>query len=51
MKQKIEPILPDSLPSRAKAALYLRDLKRINRAADRLNAEASQVLRFQDSGR
>jgi hypothetical protein len=33
--------------TRAKAALQARDLERINKAAERLNREATEVLNYQ----
>jgi metal-responsive CopG/Arc/MetJ family transcriptional regulator len=46
----IEGVLRRFLRDRAKAALQARDLERINRAADRLNLEAEEVLDYQASG-
>jgi metal-responsive CopG/Arc/MetJ family transcriptional regulator len=45
----IERVLRKYLRDRSRAALHARDLARINRAADRLNAEASDVLEYQVS--
>jgi metal-responsive CopG/Arc/MetJ family transcriptional regulator len=45
----IERVLRGYLREREKAALHARDLERINRAADRLNLEASEVLSYQTS--
>ena len=45
----IERVLRGYLSEREKAALHARDLERINRAADRLNAEAAEVLNYQAS--
>jgi metal-responsive CopG/Arc/MetJ family transcriptional regulator len=46
----IERVLRRYLRERAKAALQARDLERINKAADRLNLEAAEVLDYQASG-
>ena len=46
----IERILRQYLRERARAAVHLRDLQRINAAADRLNAEAFDVLAYQQQG-
>lgn len=43
----IESVLSSFLRDRRKAALHARDLARINRAADRLNREAADVLEYQ----
>jgi metal-responsive CopG/Arc/MetJ family transcriptional regulator len=43
----IEQILRDYLRERARAAIGARDLERINAAADRLGAEALDVLDYQ----
>ena len=43
----IERVLRKYLRERARAALHARDLERINRAARRLNREASEVLEYQ----
>lgn len=43
----IERVLQKYLRARKRAALNARDLERINRAADRLNQEASEVLEYQ----
>ena len=43
----IESVLRSFLRDRRKAALHARDLARINRAADRLNREAADVLEYQ----
>ncbi len=45
----IERVLRKYLRDRARAALHARDLARINRAADRLNREAADVLEYQAS--
>jgi metal-responsive CopG/Arc/MetJ family transcriptional regulator len=45
----IERVLRGYLRQREKAALQALDLERINRAADRLNSEAEDVLRYQAS--
>ncbi|HKY61059.1 MAG TPA: ribbon-helix-helix protein, CopG family [Gemmatimonadota bacterium] len=45
----IERVLRGYLGQRARAATNARDLKRLNRAAGRLNAEASEVLGYQAS--
>jgi metal-responsive CopG/Arc/MetJ family transcriptional regulator len=46
----IESVLRRYLRQRAKAALHARDLDRINKAAERLNREAEDVLEYQASG-
>ncbi len=46
----IESVLRRYLRQRAKAALQARDLERINKAAERLNLEAAEVLDYQASG-
>lgn len=43
----IERVLRRYLRERAKATLHARDLELINRAADRLNQEAAEVLEYQ----
>jgi metal-responsive CopG/Arc/MetJ family transcriptional regulator len=43
----IERVLRKYLRDRSRAALQARDLERLNNAADRLNAEAAEVLEFQ----
>jgi metal-responsive CopG/Arc/MetJ family transcriptional regulator len=43
----IERILRKYMRERRRAALNARDLVRINRAADRLNREAADVLEYQ----
>jgi metal-responsive CopG/Arc/MetJ family transcriptional regulator len=45
----IERVLRRYLRERTKAALHARDLARINRAADQLNQEASDVMDYQAS--
>ncbi|MGB6599195.1 MAG: ribbon-helix-helix domain-containing protein [Candidatus Acidiferrum sp.] len=45
----IERVLRRYLRERSKAALHARDLARINRAADQLNREASDILEYQAS--
>jgi metal-responsive CopG/Arc/MetJ family transcriptional regulator len=45
----IEGVLRKFLRDRTRAALHARDLALINRAADRLNLEASDVLEYQVS--
>jgi metal-responsive CopG/Arc/MetJ family transcriptional regulator len=45
----IERVLRKYLRDRSRAALQARDLERLNNAADRLNAEAAEVLAYQDS--
>lgn len=45
----LERVLRRYLRERARAALQARDLERLNRAADRLNIEAAEVLEFQAS--
>jgi len=46
----IERVLREFLRERARAALQARDLERINTAAQRLNAEAADVMEYQSSG-
>ena len=43
----IERVLREFLRERARAAVQARDLERINAAAQRLNAEASEVMEYQ----
>jgi metal-responsive CopG/Arc/MetJ family transcriptional regulator len=43
----IERVLRKYMRERKRAALNARDLERINRAADRLNQEAAEVLEYQ----
>ncbi|MGH7563851.1 MAG: ribbon-helix-helix protein, CopG family [Gemmatimonadota bacterium] len=43
----IERVLRGYLGQRAREATNSRDLKRLNRAADRLNAEVGEVLEYQ----
>ncbi len=43
----IERVLRKYFRDRQRAALHARDLERINRAADELNAEALDVLQYQ----
>ena len=43
----IEAVLRRFLRSRARAEIEAHDLQRINRASDRLNAEAAEVLDYQ----
>ena len=43
----IERVLRKYMRDRKRAALHARDLERINRAADRLNREAADVLEYQ----
>ena len=43
----IERVLRRYFRERERAALHARDLQRINQAADELNAEALDVLRYQ----
>ena len=45
----IERVLRKYLLERERAAVQARDLERINRAADQLNAEAADVMEFQAS--
>jgi hypothetical protein len=40
-------VLRQYLVEKARKAVHLRDLERINAAADRLNAEAADVLEYQ----
>ena len=44
----IERVLRQYLREQAKAAIEARDLALLNDAADRLNLEAADVLRYQD---
>ncbi len=46
----IEQVLREFLRERARAAVQARDLERINAAAQRLNADASDALEYQASG-
>jgi metal-responsive CopG/Arc/MetJ family transcriptional regulator len=46
----IERVLREFLRERARAAVQARDLERINAAAQRLNAEASDVMEYQSTG-
>jgi metal-responsive CopG/Arc/MetJ family transcriptional regulator len=46
----IERVLREFLRQRARAAVQARDLERINAAAQRLNAEASDVMEYQSTG-
>lgn len=46
----IERVLREFLRERARAAVQTRDLERINAAAQRLNAEAAEVMEYQASG-
>jgi metal-responsive CopG/Arc/MetJ family transcriptional regulator len=46
----IERVLREFLRERARAAVQARDLERINAAAQRLNAEASDVMDYQSTG-
>jgi metal-responsive CopG/Arc/MetJ family transcriptional regulator len=43
----IERVLRKYLRDRARAAVHARDLQLINRAAQRLNREAAEVLEYQ----
>jgi len=45
----IEAVLRRFLRSRARSEIEAHDLQRINRASDRLNAEAADVLDYQAS--
>jgi metal-responsive CopG/Arc/MetJ family transcriptional regulator len=45
----VERVIRAYLRERARAALHARDLERLNRAADRLNVEAADVLEYQAS--
>jgi len=45
----IERVLREFLRERARAAVQARDLERINAAAQRLNAEAAEVMEYQAS--
>jgi metal-responsive CopG/Arc/MetJ family transcriptional regulator len=44
----IEAALRQYLKQRKRAEIYAHDLKILNEAADRLNAEMEDVLRYQD---
>jgi metal-responsive CopG/Arc/MetJ family transcriptional regulator len=46
----IEKVLRDHLQDMDRQAIQLRDMERINAAADDLNAEAEDVLRYQVLG-
>lgn len=46
----IEQVLREFLRQRTRAVIQARDLERINNAAQRLNAEASDALEYQASG-
>ena len=46
----IERVLRQFLRERARAAVQARDLERINAAAQRLNAEAAEVMEYQAPG-
>jgi metal-responsive CopG/Arc/MetJ family transcriptional regulator len=46
----IERVLREFLRERTRAALQARDLERINAAAQRLNAEAADVMEYQSFG-
>jgi metal-responsive CopG/Arc/MetJ family transcriptional regulator len=46
----IERVLRKFLRERARAAVQARDLERINAAAQRLNAEAADVMEYQAPG-
>jgi metal-responsive CopG/Arc/MetJ family transcriptional regulator len=46
----IERVLREFLRQRARAAVQARDLERINAAAQRLNAEVSDVMEYQSTG-
>jgi metal-responsive CopG/Arc/MetJ family transcriptional regulator len=46
----IERVLREFLRERARAAVQARDLELINAAAERLNAEAADVLEYQAFG-
>ena len=46
----IERVLRRYLRERARTKAQARDLQRINQAAERLNAEANEVLEYQASG-
>lgn len=43
----IEKVLRDHLRNMERRAIQLRDMERINAAADELNAEAQDVLKYQ----
>ena len=45
----LERVIRKYLRERARAAVQARDLERLNRGADRLNAEAEEVLDYQTS--
>ncbi len=45
----IEQVLRNYIRDRARRKAHARDLERINAAADRLNAEAADVLQYQSA--
>ncbi len=45
----IERVLRRYLRERARAAVQVHDLKRINAASERLNTEATDVMKYQSS--
>ena len=45
----IEQVLRRHLEERRRARLHARDMKKINQAADELNSEAADTLRYQAS--
>ena len=45
----LERVIRKYLRERARAVVQARDLERLNRGADRLNAEAEEVLDYQTS--
>jgi len=46
----IEAVLTQYLRKRARAQVEARDLELINKAANELNAEVEDILRYQDPG-
>jgi metal-responsive CopG/Arc/MetJ family transcriptional regulator len=46
----IERVLRKYLRDRQRASIHVRDLELLNRAADRLNREADEVLEYQAPG-
>jgi hypothetical protein len=44
----IEAVLTEYLRKRARAQVDARDLELLNKAADELNAEVEDILRYQD---
>jgi len=46
----VESVLTEYLRKRARAQVEARDLELINKAANELNAEVEDILRYQDPG-